>query len=449
MKIRTRVKIAGTLAFCVLLAYGAWATHSHRVMNRMAREVKEAQDFSNKIFMLRNLTNDFLTFPTERAQRQWSAVYEELLRLLDEPECRELLKRYGITDTADRLKTVELTFSRLRRLREHSGRIAPEAETSTELQNRLRTQLILAAQDIVSKTSRMDDEIIAKLTAIQQLESAFDLLSIVVLGIIIISTGVFLQRSVVKPILKLHEGAGIIGAGNLDYKVGINTQDEVGELTQAFDRMTANLQQVTVSRDELVREIEERQRAEEALRKSEKRLRLALDAAYLISFEWDIQRNEVRRFVSIDPVLAPTAEQAPSTFEAVLEVLHPEDRELFSANVFAAVEHKDGRYENEFRIVHPDGKVTWLNEHGYVEHDQQGRPARLVGLSQDITERKNAEVNLRESREDLNRAQAVAQTGSWRMNVQRNELTWSDENYRIFGIPLGTSLTYETFLGTV
>ncbi|MGA2171810.1 MAG: PAS domain S-box protein [Sedimentisphaerales bacterium] len=53
---------------------------------------------------------------------------------------------------------------------------------------------------------------------------------------------------------------------------------------------------------------------------------------------------------------------------------------------------------------------------------------------------------LRESQQDLNRAQAVAHTGSWRLDVQRNELTWSEEVYRMFGVPKGTPLTYESFL---
>ena len=43
----------------------------------------------------------------------------------------------------------------------------------------------------------------------------------------------------------------------------------------------------------------------------------------------------------------------------------------------------------------------------------------------------------------------MAHTGSWRLNVRKNELTWSDENHRIFGISPGTPMTYETFLGTV
>lgn len=58
-------------------------------------------------------------------------------------------------------------------------------------------------------------------------------------------------------------------------------------------------------------------------------------------------------------------------------------------------------------------------------------------------------TTLRENKQDLDHAQAVGQIGSWRLNVQRNELRWSDENYRIFGIPNGTPLNYETFLAIV
>ena len=52
---------------------------------------------------------------------------------------------------------------------------------------------------------------------------------------------------------------------------------------------------------------------------------------------------------------------------------------------------------------------------------------------------------LKKNKEDLDRAQAVGNIGSWRLDVRKNELTWSDENHRIFGIPKGTPLTYENF----
>jgi PAS domain S-box-containing protein len=62
---------------------------------------------------------------------------------------------------------------------------------------------------------------------------------------------------------------------------------------------------------------------------------------------------------------------------------------------------------------------------------------------------KHTKQALRESEEDLNRAQAVANTGSWRLDVRHDQLLWSDETHRIFGIPKGKPMTYETFLKSV
>lgn len=86
---------------------------------------------------------------------------------------------------------------------------------------------------------------------------------------------------------------------------------------------------------------------------------------------------------------------------------------------------------------------------GSLVNDTDGQPSMAVVTIADITHRKVAEQALRESRQDLQRAQAVAQTGSWRLDVRRNQLRWSDETYRLFGIPQDTPLTYEAFLATV
>ncbi len=60
-----------------------------------------------------------------------------------------------------------------------------------------------------------------------------------------------------------------------------------------------------------------------------------------------------------------------------------------------------------------------------------------------------SEKALKEAEHDLKHAQAVSKTGSWRLDTQRNVLRWSDENHRIFGVPTGTPMTYETFLNSV
>ncbi len=106
-------------------------------------------------------------------------------------------------------------------------------------------------------------------------------------------------------------------------------------------------------------------------------------------------------------------------------------------------------FDMEFPLRGADGHFRQFLTRGVPLKDEAGRIVRWFGTNTDITERKQAEEALKESQEDLNRAQAVAQIGSWRLNVQRNELHWSAENWRIFGLPRGTPLTYETFLGTV
>ena len=184
----------------------------------------------------------------------------------------------------------------------------------------------------------------------------------------------------------------------------------------------------------ILRDLTAHQRAQAALRRSEERLRLELDAAFVISFEWDIQRNEVRRYTSITPGLAPTTEQHPSTVEAVREVVHPEDRDLFTANIDAAMEHADGRYRSEFRIVNPDGAIVWLSERGRVERDAQGRPTRLIGLSQDITERKRVEEALRASEERMAGVVEAAMDAIISVDEQQRIRLFNPAAEQVFGL---------------
>ncbi len=90
-------------------------------------------------------------------------------------------------------------------------------------------------------------------------------LVIMILAIIFIVAGVItysVAQSISVPIQKLSKGAEIVGGGNLDYKVGMNLNDEIGRLSRSFDKMTHDLKETLASRDELNREIEERKAVE-------------------------------------------------------------------------------------------------------------------------------------------------------------------------------------------
>ncbi len=183
----------------------------------------------------------------------------------------------------------------------------------------------------------------------------------------------------------------------------------------------------------------------------------------------DIKREEVTNkkaseiygageppYINIYSSVAETGN--PTRFEAYFE---PMDR-YFSISVFSP-------RQREFATIFEDiteRKKAEIHEKELLNHVQKSAEELEVSneeLQATTEELHTANEELREqgdellqanqalwqSREDMDRAQEVGQIGSWRLDVCRNILTWSDENHRIFGVPRGTPMTYETFLGIV
>ncbi len=243
MNIRTRVKFAWAATLCVLVAYGALLLYFDRSMNQLTREVKNNHAIVEKITVLSSLTQDFLLYHTERSQRQWSAAYAEVMSLLQRPEYRGLKSGFGTGDVPAKLKVVGDTFEKIMAMPADPG---PD-KIAGEMRNRLATQLLLATRDLLGKFLRLTEDTNRKLVTTQRLSSVVDLMALLFLGVLVISNIVFLQRSVVQPVLKLQAGTEIIGAGNLDHKVGIDSTDEIGQLSRAFDQMTGNLKELNDS----------------------------------------------------------------------------------------------------------------------------------------------------------------------------------------------------------
>jgi PAS domain S-box-containing protein len=156
------------------------------------------------------------------------------------------------------------------------------------------------------------------------------------------------------------------------------------------DRVSQRTTELAASNDALRREVSLRRDTEAALRASEQRLLEAQAVAHIGSWEWDIAANRVWWSDQLAAIYG-TPGLTPS-YEEFLERVHPEDRSLVQSVVEAAF-HDHQPFAYEHRIVRTDGVVRTLAARGRVITDADGRPVRMLGTGQDISERKQAEAS--------------------------------------------------------
>src|SRR5438105_11735075 len=138
------------------------------------------------------------------------------------------------------------------------------------------------------------------------------------------------------------------------------------------------------------------QASEPALHETEARINLAANAANFGLWLWNI-RDDKLSVTEKWRKLFGFAESEPVSFARLLQIVHPEDRERMKQLVEQMFEHGGGEYENQYRIRRPDGSTCWVGGYGSVEAEEHGKPAFARGVSRDITKRKIAEEELRES----------------------------------------------------
>ena len=147
--------------------------------------------------------------------------------------------------------------------------------------------------------------------------------------------------------------------------------------------------------------------AEEALRKSEERLSLALSASRMGVWEWEVESNAIYWSPECFAIFA--LESFTGTLESFTNSIHPEDvTSVMDAAEKTLAEGTD--FMVEFRILRPDGEVRWLSDHGRPRYDSGGKALRLAGTVQDITDRKRSEDGLNRLHEKMSDLSAHLET---------------------------------------
>jgi PAS domain S-box-containing protein len=197
----------------------------------------------------------------------------------------------------------------------------------------------------------------------------------------------------------------------------------------------------------VARDITERKRAEDALRRSEACLAEGQRLSHTGSWAWSpvtlqplYWSEEMSRIYGLNP-----QEDVP-TAEVIWQRIHPEDRDRFR-ELQMKVAQRSSDYEHDHRIVLPDGTVKHIHAIGHPVRDEAGKLVEYVGTAMDVTERKRAEDALRRNEAYLAEGQRLVHMGSWAWSpATLQALYWSEEMFRIFGVnPQEGASTAETF----
>jgi signal transduction histidine kinase len=151
------------------------------------------------------------------------------------------------------------------------------------------------------------------------------------------------------------------------------------------------------------------QASEAGLRLSEQRMNLAMSAAELGLWEWDIVHDEIWS-TDNGRALYGIAKTVRISFDRFLKALYAEDRDVVRLAVDKSLA-SGGKYEAEYRVMLPDGRIRWLAARSHIEFNNRGLPLRMHGVSIDITRRKQAELDAQKQRNKLAHLSRVTMLG--------------------------------------
>ncbi len=271
MRLRTLV-IAGTVVWAATgVGVGGGLYMTFQDLDEALREDRVARDIGRGVVELTVLTGDYLSHHEIRAQTQWQHKHEALGRLLEEPG----FEPAGGEPTLAALRADHLAitdaFAKL--IAAFAARRAQEADAgqSSALEQRMVTVILTKSQTMVSEAFRLASRSEAEVADATRRAQGFVILLIVIIVIMVTGTWIVFARRVVGPIRELHRGIGIVGGGNLDYRIGGFGRDELGEVARSFDDMAKHLRD---ERDRVAEETAERKQSEEALQEKTRLIQL-------------------------------------------------------------------------------------------------------------------------------------------------------------------------------
>jgi PAS domain S-box-containing protein len=340
------------------------------------------------------LSNEYLIYRESQQLDRWHSSFEsysaDVAKLLPEgPEQQVLV--LNILENTGRMRDVfESTVSVMESPSQNPEAVLDYLKVSW-------SRMAVQSQELVTDATRLSQLLHAQTEQLKQFHMMIVYAMIGTVGAYFLVNYTITQRHTLKSIETLQAGTAVIGAGNLDFKIAERENDEIGDLSRAFNLMTSDLKTVTASKTDLEREIDERKKAEAALKESEERYRKIVTTAdegiWVVSSE--ARTTFVNRRMAdmlgytSDEMIGRKSPDFMTEEHKSLPGIKLEQRRLGISETF------------ELNLLHKDGSIVNTLSSSSPLFDNDGRFIGSFGMLTDITKRKREEEALRRYATDL------------------------------------------------
>jgi signal transduction histidine kinase len=240
MRISNRLRISAIAVVCIVAVSGIGlfyiAQHTIENINNRGIAIEVVVD----TFHLEELTHQYMLYPEERTKAQWTLVQDRLMQHLNELRLDDPDEQAAVIQVRDACDEAKVIFSELTASSNESSSDTAESVAQRQI---LHQRLSVKLSSMVSDATYISDRVGGEVASSVRTFTLFALVSTGAILAVVAAESILTMNAIGKPITDIHKGVEIVGAGNLDYKVGMDRKDEIGQLSRAFDNMTQNLRE--------------------------------------------------------------------------------------------------------------------------------------------------------------------------------------------------------------
>ncbi len=282
MKIKTKLQMSAILSISITLIISIVLHLASLNVAKAIRQTRAVYGTVQSVFELNLLLNDFMLRHNEKTEIQWQAQNEMLGKILADLTVTGVQEQLILNKMRANHAATAALFAQLAAGNKEQRRDKNEIISFLDLEEKVVDQLSGESKTMVSHATSLAKLTHARAMSAQQTSSALVIIFAALATAVLAITLMTIAGAVVKPITRLKEAADIIAGANWNHKVEITSDDEIGQLSAAFNRMTTKLKDSYVAiqdsfnemsrklrntKKELEKEIKARERAEEDLKK--------------------------------------------------------------------------------------------------------------------------------------------------------------------------------------